>query len=440
MINTIADLLLKLKDAEKKKIDELGITHPTTIGNMYEGLTEELLGRAVFKDLGLSIVTNSFIIDNNGIRSDEMDIVLFQGEASKILYTDQYDVHYAQVIAVIQVKKRLNKAHLQSAYNNLRNVYEIHEIDKVEPYHNRMFRNAYVSICNEDVIENKKLRTNFRSGTREQMFHILKVEAYTPIRIVFGYEGYSSEYGLRKGFLKMLSENKSTKEDMKHGFGPIQFPNLVVNGKYSLIKNNGMPYIAPMVDEQWLFYASSSKNPIYHLLELVWTRLSYMFEISSDIFGEDLELEGMNLFLSGNTVFVDGMLGWNYMYTNLSKDKLEEIEQLDEIQDWEPLKISEEIHYIIAYLAKNEKLLVTKVNTVLSIIGKQVDMDSFIDQLIETRLVGINGRKFLVLLTDECKCMVAPDGYYAAEDKSGRFTRWAKKKFGDRIIDLSSNG
>ena len=114
MIETVADLLTAFKAKEVDLIKSLGIKHRTTIGNTYEGLTEKILEMALFKHLNLKVVSNSFIKLKNGQRSDEMDIMLIEGEGNKIPYTkEQYDVDYQNVVAVIQVKKTLNKSEIK---------------------------------------------------------------------------------------------------------------------------------------------------------------------------------------------------------------------------------------------------------------------------------------------------------------------------------------
>ncbi len=219
MIETFADLLESTRTKEKEIIDALGLRHRPTIGNTYEGLTDELLQKALFSGLNLNVVKNSFIIDENGKRSDEMDILLIEGEGLIIPYTEnQYDVKFEHVIAVIQVKKRLNKAQLGEAFENLKGVYNFFDEHNAPKFSRRLFRDAYRGIAQEDILEGKHYRKTFKSTTTENMFHVLNVESAMPARIVFGYEGYTSEYGLREGFFKFLMGNKSSKEEMKYGY------------------------------------------------------------------------------------------------------------------------------------------------------------------------------------------------------------------------------
>lgn len=422
MINTIAELLERIKEEEKKRIDLLNITHRPTIGNTYEGLTEALLNKAIFKDLNLNIVTNSFIKADDGTRSDEMDIILIEGNGELIPYTkDQFDVSFKQVIAVIQVKKRLNKNEISSSYENLRNILDKSDNGPMPSFAARLFRDSYRGICKQDVIQSGKERTTFESSTTELMYHILKVESTLPARIVFGYEGYKSEYALREGLVKFLADNKSEPESLKHGFGPLNFPNLIINGNYTLLKGDGMPYGSQMLDGQWAFYLSSSEAPILKFLEVIWTQLSYRFELPVEIFGEDLDTEGTNLFLKANIVNVGGFRGWNYEYVALSKKTLEK--NIGN-KEWEPVKLSTEENHVISYLCKYDKLRIDQINQKLDMIGKEVDLIEFIESLIKTGLVYQNGNE-LKLLTDQCQVVCIPGrGFYAADNKTGRLSRW----------------
>lgn len=428
MIKTVVDLLTKIKDAERQKIDQLGITHRPTIGNMYEGLTAELLEKSLFEGLNLNIVQNSFAIYKNGKRSNEFDILLIEGEGTPLPHSkDQFDVPFEQIIAVIQVKKTINKSQIEEAYLNLNNVYDYGDMDTDTLKNVRLFRDAYIGNCHEDIFEGKKFRKIFSSSTKEQMFHILRYESILPARIVFGYQGYKSEFSLREGFVKFLQENKSSETELKHGFGPSNFPDLFINGEYTLIKGNGMPYSGGMVDYQWAFYLSSSEDPLLKLLEIIWTRLSYRFNISCDLFGDDLELEGMNIFLLANLVNINRIRAWNVEYMPLKKDFLE---QAHGNAEWEPTKITDEQHHVIAYLGKHGKLRIDKLNEWMDTIGLQVDEQVFVTELTATNLVGITGREELILLTEKCQCVCLPKlGFYAADNKSGKLDRWIEKHY-----------
>ncbi len=437
MIETVAEFLERLRDIEKIKIDELNIKHRPTIGNTYEGLTETLLHKAVFKGLNLNIVTNSFIKAPDGTRSDEMDVLLIEGEGELIPYTkEQYDVSYEKVIAVFQVKKKLNKNQITDSYENLKNVIDHADQGPMPNFSKRLFRDSYRGICKQDIIEKGKERKTFESSTTEMIYHILKVESTFPARIVFAYEGYASEYGLREGFVKFLSENKSNLDDMKYGFGPLNFPNLIINKDFTLIKGDGMPYGSRLLDGQWAFYLSSSEKPLLKLLEVIWTQLSYRYELPIEIFGEDIEKEGTNIFLKANLVNISGFRAWNLEYVNLKKKTLK-----NSIgnKEWEPYKLTEDQHHIMALLCAKVEMSIKYVENELKNSFGNVDISLVIKGILETELVYLEHQK-IKLLTDKCRTAFVPGfGYCVAEDKSGRFTRWTDKYMKNHTNSKANN-
>lgn len=252
MIRTVEDLLTNLVSAGRMLIDNSGVNHRPSIGDMYEGLTKSILEKTVFEGLDLNIVTNSFIENKKGERSHEMDVLLIEGEGKKLPFAAKYVVLEKQVIAVFQVKKTLNKQLLTDAYFNLKNVYDVCELEDENGYSKRMLRDAYVGVFKMGVHHCKPLRKFFESVTQEHIFNCLRTEAYLPLRIVIGYQGYSSEKGLRKAFYEFLGENR-----LIHGFSPLHFPNLIINDQFSLLKGNGMPYVS-----QWMMVSGLFSTPV----------------------------------------------------------------------------------------------------------------------------------------------------------------------------------
>ncbi len=429
MIRTVEDLVESLIEAGRSIIDRSGITHRPTIGDMYEGLTKSVLEKAVFEGLNLNIVTSSFIENSKGEKSYEMDVLLIEGEGKKLPFADKYVVLEEHVIAVFQVKKTLNKQLLSDAYFNLKNVYDVCELENENQYSKRLLRDAYVGIFKTGVHRSKPLRKFFQSTTQENIFNCIRAEAYLPLRIVIGYQGYNSEKSLRKGFYEFLGENRFT-----HGFSPLHFPNLIINDQFSLLKGNGMPYISPMDNGKWPFFNSSSGKPILHLLELIWSRLSYRFNLDAGIFGDDLEVESVNRFLSCNMVNVEGQRGWTYEFTDLPKS---DFTSTMPTSPWEPASLTIEQHHVIAYLCKYSFLRLTKINAWMSEIGKEVEVEPFVVSLLETGLVYVDSQKELRLLTENCQCIAVPGlGFVGADNKTGKLTRWLEKRLGKKIENV----
>ena len=165
-----------------------------------------------------------------------------------------------------------------------------------EAYMMRMLRNAWILLTNTELPDRNKI--NELPEYLQYTYHILFMEAYLPLRITFGYFGYKSEYNLRNSFWKMLEE-KATNGQTK-GFGIGSFPSMIISENNSLLKCNGMPNAVPFHNENfyWSIYLSTNKKPLQNLLDLIWTRLSFKFEISSTyLFDDDLISESFHRFI-----------------------------------------------------------------------------------------------------------------------------------------------
>ncbi len=431
MINTISDFLLQLKNKEIEVLKKYDIIkHPGLIGSMYEGLTKDLLDKAVFKGLNLKVSSGKIKNMLTQELSAEIDCMIVIGDGENIPYTDKYIYDSKKVIAVIQVKKNLFSKDIKDSFENLRSVVKTTEFKDGEKYHMSLLRNAYTNICKEELPRRNEL--NSIPMDRQMIYHTLLLEAFYPVRIVWGYNGFSSEHSLREAFYKFLEENLSDDSVKKTGFGPLNFPSLIICDKYTLLKSNGMPFAYPIVDDKWwLLYASSFENPLYFLLELIWTRLEHMFEINSEIYGEDLKVDQMHGYLATKYTEINKLKGWTYMYIEADKKKLEE--PLIHAE-WAPVYLNKTQFVAINKLCINPINYKTDKGFISFIKSEGYNMDVFIAELKTTGLVQIkNGT--IDLITEQCATGITNEGkFYAGENVSGRVTRWltnfAKRKNG----------
>jgi len=424
MILKVADLLEALKQKEQEILKKYGnIGHAPTIGSMYEGLTQTLVNKSIFSGMDIRVVSGK-IINSKGAYSDQIDCMLVEGKGEQIPYTKDYIYHINKVIAVIEVKKNLYSKDLRSAYQNLRSVIEIHEPKSIK---SSILRDSYRTITNHELPDYDQLK--MLPIGEQMMYHLLVEESILPIRIVFGYNGFASEYSLRESYVKYLNENLSTNsENTIKGFGVVSFPNLIVCNNYSLIKLNAMPYALKVQygdgreesSDFYHIYGSYSKNPLLILLELIWTRLSYQFGLPSDVFGEDLQVEVTHPFLECRINQLDGKYGWEYKYHDLKQNFLD---NLGYEEKWEPTFLNEKQHLLISLLCNEDKINVND-PFIDDLIGDGSKVD-FIKCLKKTYLVAIDQVDNLYLLTDECQTMILPDGrLIAADNKTGKLTRW----------------
>ena len=129
MISTISDLLEKFKEYALLKIehDDNDINHTVAIGDNFEGLTAELLNKAIFKNLNLKMVQRSFVYNDRGIMSRELDCILVVGDGQKMSFANRYKYHIKDVIVVIQVKKNLYANDIDDSHHNLRSIINVSE-------------------------------------------------------------------------------------------------------------------------------------------------------------------------------------------------------------------------------------------------------------------------------------------------------------------------
>ena len=421
-ITTIADLLNEFILTENEILKSHNIKHPTTIGSIYEGLTEDILKKSIFTGLNLKVIKNSFIFGCN----TEFDVLLVEGEGERIPYTDRFQYNPEQVIAIIQVKKNLYSKDIEEGYNNLKFLIDYFKSAKPQKFVDKLFRDSFRLVCQKDITENSE-----KEFTENELFiyDSLLEEAKLPVRIIWGYNGFKSEFSFRESFYKYLegTVNKNT-ENKITGFAPHNFPNLIICGKYSLIKLNGMPFCTPLNENNWWsFYSSSSYIPTNFFLEMIWTRLSYKYNLSSDIFGEDLIIEPINIFLDSHSKEYCGKLGWEYKYIFFNAKSLK---SHSHIENWKPIEIDIAQHVIIAELCKYGEInLVTDKEFEKFVLANGYSsLAEFLERLIKTGLVFVEN-SILKLLTDVCRCAVLPSGkFVAGEDKSGRFTNWLMKE------------
>lgn len=423
-ILTISDLLNEFCFAEADILNKHDIKHPTTIGSMYEGLTAEVLKLSIFEGLNLSVVKNSFIVGSE----TEFDVLLVEGKGEQIPYTHSHKFKPEQVIAVVQVKKNLYSKDINEGYNNLKFLIDHYEIKDGNNWANDLFRDSFRNICRKDI-------SSYAAGTlsenEELLFHTLKVEAFLPVRVIWGYNGFASEYNFRKSFEDYLAENITTDiTNSKRGFGPHNFPSLIICGSFAMFKNNAMPFIAHQErDGWWPFYATSSFNPTYFFLELIWSRLFYRFkQIPHSIFGEDLRLEPANRFLDGRIQKLDEQVGWEYKPYPIKNKELKTNKQFAE---WSPIELDFTQYRVIARLCvENEIDLSVAAKLEREVIRDgYLSLAEFLEKLEITGLVYIENQK-LKLLTDQCQPVILPNGkLVAGENKSGRVTNWIMKNF-----------
>nr|BDT27409.1 hypothetical protein BHI3_08750 [Bacteriovorax sp. HI3] len=411
MIKNIEELLSQLVAVEKKIQDEYPINHAPTIGKMYEGLTSKIISKTAsfFPELNLNVVSGFIIDDKNNSKSKQIDCMLVTGTTELIPNTSDYVVHINQVIAIFEVKKELTKSDLEDALALFQNI-DNYLPSKDTP--SNLFLDSFKAIIKELPPENKKY--DGYTPFEIMMSHVLTIEAVTPLKIIIGYNGHKTEKGLRDAFLSIIEENIDHK-----GYSPTALPSLIISGQNTLIKLNGMPFSSGEYSPgTWDLIASNNSNPLHYILEVIFTRLTYYFNLPPEVFGDDLEGEQCAPLIKAN--FDHNLNGWHYNGIDLSKKALT---KLTPSKSWAPVPLSKFEWIFINMLNKNPNMRTYDKNFESMLAEYNLDKDQFIFNLKKTGLITTTKTKF-TYLTKELTTVILPSGTYAGDASDPRFKNW----------------
>ena len=346
-------------------------------------------------------------------------VVLGPGEP--IPYTQHFTYAVDKVVMLVEVKKTLYGAKLNEAMDLFRQFWK--EVAEVNPPQTELINDAWRVLFKRNLP--KATEVAGLPFHEEMIYHTLLVEAALPLRVVFGYDGYVDEYGLREGLVGYLEGVTLLPPEKRPRFNTNTFPNLIVCRKASLIKLDGMPY-SGMIDVRgfWWWMGSRGSEPFHSLLELLWTRLAFIFKLSPEIFGEDLEMEAISPLLAAKAEKSGETGGWKYEYIPIKK---EELGAGPDREAWHPPSLSKAEYVIVDILCKKSEIDLTE-KAFLEFLAKEGEtVASITASLNQKRLTTVVGQT-LQLITDECACVILPDGrFVAAENKSNRLSRYAFK-------------
>ena len=380
-------------------------------------------------------VTSGKIVNSEGDYSKQIDCMVVIGEGQDIPFTNDTVYPINQVIMVIEVKMNLFMSDLSSGYDNLRSVAETQKND---------YRDLSAEAINDAfsaITEKPFMGLDGLEEDNQMLYHSLVIEELLPIRVIFGYDGFKDELSLRSKLIEYLKNNvryesenqigiietKQADNSKGKGYGITSLPNLIICGNNSIVKTNGMPYAisveAPIDGFVWL--ASYRRNPIVLLLELLWTRLTYSYRLSTSIFGDELYDEALAPLLVAKLM---KDTGWAYYYFDYSKDDLKKIDSMYD-NEWQPTVLTKEEFVIMNLLCEKGEL--TKGELKKLLLNEEI-VDKIIENLVNNRLIYIASGT-IRLLTKQCKCMIDPEfGFIAADDFDGRLTNWMMKRMKNR--------
>jgi len=414
MLKTLGDVIQRLVEREREHADKFALSnHPVIIGDMYEGIARSVADKTLLP-VGDFRVVKGQIRNSKGATSRQIDCMVVEGTGEQVPNTDWHIYPIDRVVAVFEIKKTLYKDDLLDALNLMSDLWT--RIAEPKAIDAGLLRDAWRQIHGTELPTRSELKG--LSPNDQLLFHALTVEANLPVRIVWGFHGYADESNLRKGLVDLLDEQ------VKKGpapFGPVAMPNLVISNGASLIKLNGMPYGAPLRDGWWRVIGSRHQRPLDVLLELLWTRFTYYFGASNVVFGEDRTLDAVTALFETRPQQKDGLTGWELSAFPTS------VEEIDDIA-WEPTRVSAVEAALIKRLGDCEAVAMSDPDVRLAVAAAGTTLETVVERLQAARLVYVRDG-VIRLLTTECECaLVEGIGYVAAENKTGRLTRWIRER------------
>lgn len=419
MITNFAQFLERLQEKEAAILAAEAVKHGPTIGDMYEGLTKELVERAIPKSLGVQLV-EGFVVGADGKYGHQTDAMLVMGDAGRQLpKTSKWAWPIEDVLAVFEVKKNLYVTDLADSLVKMRSLSE----------QQRQFllaANRPIAIGTSHRAFARALGRFPAAGELDdfdnpggEILRTIAHEQLAPVRVVFGYEGYADEHGLRQAFIDALGKAEGGVA------GPGVLPNLVICRRNALVKLTGHPYIAPIGDNgRWDLFGSTREAPFRLLLELIWTRLANQFGKGFPL-DDTLESEAIAPLLAGAPVKVDGQRGWYLYTTELSKAQLAEVGS----EQWAPVELSTAEAVLFQMAMKGGGFDLESATRLEAAAHYGVNLKGFVKRLVKEHLVAWVQPTNAEPIADTIHHMISPDGKTWASTNLDLLTLWGAKNY-----------
>lgn len=383
---------------------------------MYEGLSEELLSRAIPADLGVRVITG-FARNERGEISSQLDRMLVVGVGERIPHTNKFFWPAQDVLMVMEVKKNLGPKDMADAIANHRSFRNVEgnaldDLPNIPSWyeHERLVRAV-------GQITSTHLHTmNWAQYELEARMigPALFMDQLTALRVVLGFHGHKTEHGFRTALRTVLGEQLTSSTKFMH------LPHLVIGGKHSLVKANGRPYYVPRQRGGWDCYFTTPANPLLVLLELIWTRLDDRFNLD-DPWGQDLTNEVGRSFMKAVPAVIDKKDTWDLQFVASSAALLN---SMPVHEPWEPVEISLEHATALALILSDGPIGKDDPSLAKLASDSGTSDTNLVAQLIATGLVS-EGPSGLSIHARRLMMGYLPDGrMVAADDPSGRLMRW----------------
>jgi hypothetical protein len=420
MITHVADLLRSFMGDELPILDAHPVTHGPTVGDMYEGLSEELLARAIPGNLDVKVVTG-FATNQDGAISKQVDRMLVVGTGDRIPNTNAFLWPAQDIIAVVEVKKNLARDDITDAIANLKSFRMIEQPAlnalQVMPSwfdHDRLVRSVG-QITGTHI--NSVNWEQYDVATR-MIGADLFMDQVTALRVVLGFHGHKTERGFRSALAGELQKCLTSTANF------VDLPHVIIGGQFSLVKANGRPYYSQGEQGTWSSHFTTPVNPLLVLLELIWTRLDDRFGLGNP-WGEDLTTDLGRRFIEAIPRVIDGRDTWDL---KIHVAKSSDLDSMPASEPWEPVEVTLDQATALALIASRGALNFDDQDLLALSASAGVSVEEFVDGLLKTGLVSRNASGIL-LHAKQLMTAHLPDGRtVVADDPTGRLIRWASSR------------
>lgn len=426
MIEKASELLEQFIKIEKQALDDIDMPHMPTLGSAYEEITKQGIDQAfaIPKSLDLKVVSG-FISVGEEMLPQQIDGMLVCGDGKQYGRTQEYIYPIDQVLCIFEVKKTLNKTDYTDAFDHLRVIRQ-----KYSEYFESKFdddptfepnidvaREHFSQITGKEAPE-RYSQINSLSKSDGILFYSLVQETLAPLSIIHGYGGYTTEAGMRNAFLDILFEKGETSGE---GLGIPSIPSLVTTNGFSIVKGNGIPYIAINEEREWAALLSTKGNAARIILEVIWSKISLYFDVAMP-WGEDPHTEVAVPLIFAKPVETEDAAGWYYVPVRFKESELSVRES---IQEWQPIRISQDMSEVIySMLATGGYVHLDRIGQIAR--SHLIQPDQLLKQLMSTMLFKQIGdyvrpiSSWLHMVTDE-------DNQYFISSSRDRLDIWCER-------------
>lgn len=391
MIKTASELLTAFILAERKNVESINMSHMPTLGTAYERIVSSGIDSRFVLPPGLGLkVVSGFI---QGL-PNQIDCMLVRGDGVRYGLTDEYIYPIDQVLCVLEVKKTLYKSEFQDGMAHLAAVQNLF-LRKFADEHWRLGESAF------DHARLSFSRITGRAAPSpasldtvpvadRMLFATLARQMYAPITVLLGFDGYTTEQGLRTALNDLLDSDLGRSSSATPDF----MPNLVSVGDFSLIKCTGQPYVAWDDNDEWVTVVSCRHNPAQILLEVLWTKIDRFCDVRMP-FGPISEKETLEKAIACRAVERENVVGWEFTTTEKSERFLKD---RPAATPWLPCMLSKPAVSMVQVMAISGSI---ELDAGLKSEPYQSDggsMHSAVAELIRTSVVRLEGR-FLEIAT-----------------------------------------